>query len=391
VDGGNNMAIDIPRPRNLMDVFQGINALTKSSLENRKGELENKYYAPNILSEIGQRQATTNKLNTITPLEAQELKIKNAFGPQREQADISNKNAMTNKYNTMTPLEATELAIKNKFGAQREQADIAQKQGQAQYYKSGGAGGSAGGKDIMMLKNQIAAEHPEWNNDISKINEAASAYINGDETLSDGTPLSKPSGIVSSLTDQITKRGNTAAGLNQQRFADTLETTFKMADSNADKAFKFVGAAGKTQKGLDALAGQVGPNDPNYVAYSRFVNEDVPAMVTEIIRTGGANSTNAQKATAFKQAFDDNIVSNPEIAKANYQELKKVYRGIGKTISKGITQTRKSIKNGTFGQEGQVPPPGTIFMIRPDGSQAVVHEENVQEASSPPNNYKLVK
>jgi hypothetical protein len=342
----------IPLPENIslgnriLQGMEGINALTNSNLENHKKKLENQYYAPNILSEINYRNAGTNKINTMTPLEAKELEIKNKYGDQREQANINNTNALTNKTTTMTPLEAEELKTKNEFARQREQADIDKTKAQTQLELQGGSGASASGHDRAELRNILSIEYPEWKNNPTKLNQAASAYISGSNTMPDGRVLNPPSGLVSSIVNPLNLKQDTAAGNNQKRFADTLETLFKSSDENADKAFKFVGLAGKSKKAFDRIIGQVGDNDPDFIAYNKFVTEDVPALATEIIRTAGANSTNAQKATAFKQAFEDNIITNPKIAEENYKELKKLYRSIGKTISKSVAQRNNDLRNG---------------------------------------------
>jgi hypothetical protein len=143
----------------------------------------------------------------------------------------------------------------------------------------------------------------------------------------------------------VLKATNTTQGLNQQRFANTLDKVFKMADANADKAFQYAGVAGKAKQGFDAFNAQLGTNDPNYDAYNKFVTEDVPAMVTEIIRTGGASSTDAQKAIAISQALPITIKVNTPLARSQYKELQRIYRGIGKTISEGLGQTQIDLSN----------------------------------------------
>jgi hypothetical protein len=66
------MAIDVPRPRNLMDVFQGINALSKSSIDNRKSELEN------AMQKIKNQYAPV----TVPAEAASKLAYANLMGPQ---------------------------------------------------------------------------------------------------------------------------------------------------------------------------------------------------------------------------------------------------------------------------------------------------------------------
>lgn len=335
------MAFDIPMAPRPKDY----NTLAREALENRMQELKNQYYGQDIESQMGLRNAQSSEINKLLPGRIEELGLKNKWYGPNIQAEIAQRNSLTNRVNTMLPGEAQELAIRNMFGKQREQADIEQKIAQARYMELGGSGASASGHDRRDLIRTIALENPKISNNPSKLNEIASAYLSGENKLPDGTPLKPPSGLVNSIINPLNLRQDTSAGNNQKRFADTLETLFKLSDKNAEKAFQFVGLAGKTKKGLDILLGQTDKNDPNYVAYNKFINEDVPAMVTEIIRTSGANSTNAQKAVAFNQAFNDNLISNPEVARENYSELKTLYRAIGKTISKSITQRNKDLSS----------------------------------------------
>lgn len=53
--------------------------------------LVNRYYGPNMQSQIDYRNAGTNRLNTMTPLEAQQLQIQNQFAPMRLSAEAASK------------------------------------------------------------------------------------------------------------------------------------------------------------------------------------------------------------------------------------------------------------------------------------------------------------
>jgi hypothetical protein len=232
--------------------------------------------------------------------------------------------------------------IANEFLPQMQQADISQKLAQADYYQHGGGRLDAGQKKIEGLKRQIEIENPDF--DERQINEAASAYLNGSDSLSDGTKLPEASGIVNALTDQIVKTGNTAAGLNQQRYAATLDTAFNNADKLKDSAFKFAGIGGQAKLQAAKAAAAAGQYDPDYQDYLNFTRQTIPALASEIIRTGGANSTDQQKLLALQQINPVVWDSNPELAKKQFDYLEGLYKDISKTIAQSPTQIRSGLK-----------------------------------------------
>lgn len=223
-------------------------------------------------------------------------------------------------------------------------ADINNKQAMAEYRRSGGFGGGAGVKELNAISRQLQAEYPYFTPE--QIIDARNAVLEGRDTLSDGNTLKPISGTLRSLLDQNYKRGTDVAQRNQERFANTLETTFKEGDKVAPGAFKFAGAAGKIKGGIDALKVQKGVNDPDYKDYLTFTRQVLPAMASEILRTGGANSTDSQKAMAIQQANPINWDTNPELAMQQYEFLKSLYRKIGKTVASGPAATHQALSGG---------------------------------------------
>jgi hypothetical protein len=337
--------------------FTDVDLLHKKNAAEMLG-LQNQYYAPNILSEIAARQATTNRTNQLTPLEVIEQQLKNSRTSQLtplevEQQKINNKYLAQEKQSGLikqalensrasqeNPLDIYKKKVENAYLMEQKRAEIENIKAQANYRNQGGAQGStAFSKNEKMLLRGIDDDNPQLNGDPEKIREARNVLTSGGDTLSDGTKLNPMSKQTSDAYSAVAKTTSDVGARQQQRFANTLETVFKIADKNADKAFQYAGVAGKAQQGFDAFTAQSGRLDPNYEAFQKFVTEDVPAMVTEIVRTGGANSTNAQKAVAIAQAMPINMKVNPKLAKSMYEELKKIYRAVGKTVSKGVGET----------------------------------------------------
>jgi hypothetical protein len=184
------------------------NALSKQALDNLHQQLENQYYAPNIQSEIGYRNALTQGQNIENQYSPDRLRLANAiseikrqYEAQNQQATINSLNATTNKINTMTPLEAKELTIKNKLLPQTLQADI-------NYKNMGGGRGSTGSKDALNYQYQVGLDNPQLSDD--QIREAANVYANGGDTLSDGTKLNPQSPLTKQAYDRAYKSTTSA-------------------------------------------------------------------------------------------------------------------------------------------------------------------------------------
>lgn len=105
-------------------------------------------------------------------------------------------------------------------------------------YMSGNSKGysGAGLKALTALKSQVGAELGLKDQD--KIDEAASAYLNGETSLKDGTVLPPPSGITKNLIDQVTKAGSTAALINQGVKANQAEIELDVLSKFAIKNLK---------------------------------------------------------------------------------------------------------------------------------------------------------
>lgn len=270
----------------------------------------------------------------IAPSDALIEQIKAQFAQPNAQADLDK-----------TRLENIGQQIKNAFAPATSEADIALKNQMAKMYGIGGGG--RGGVDLQTLnatQNEVQNLNPHLN--ASQLDEAQTAYRNGINVLSDGTILNPPSDRLNTLMGITYKRSTDVAQRNQSRFASTLDSLFPEADKNADDAFSFAGGIGKLKEGSEAIKSQFGKESPAYDNYQVFKNTQVPTIVSEMVRTSGANSTDAQKAMALGAAISTNLGTNPKIAKQSWTELKKLYGTIGKTISQTPIQQRQTFTSG---------------------------------------------
>jgi hypothetical protein len=148
------LGVSIPAGYRQAADTENINALTRGKnienqytpekyrLANENQMNINKYYAPNIMSEI------------------------------------NNRNALTQKYNTMTPLEAAHQQLENEWYGRKAQADV-------NYKNMGGGRASTGSKDDYIFQQNVAKDNPSFTDEQNA--QAREAFANGETTLPDGT------------------------------------------------------------------------------------------------------------------------------------------------------------------------------------------------------------
>lgn len=149
---------------------------------------------------------------------------------------------------------------------------LAQSEAKPQQMLVGRSGMGVGQKEIMGLQQQLMNEHPDW--DSQTANQAASAYLSGDEILPDGSQLPKPSGIVQSTIAQIQKRNSTAQIQNQAANMQVLSEDLNSIDLTPLKAF--AGPAGKikylTEAGNMAAGRPVSQEFRDYTSFQRVTS-----------------------------------------------------------------------------------------------------------------------
>ncbi len=321
----------------------GINAAMSANNALAHNMLKTKYYGPDIQSQIENRNALTEKTKTMTPLEAAELQLKNQFYAPNIQSEINNRNALTDKYNKMTPLEARELDLKNNMYNRVTESNMRANEALANFRNSGGGGGGVGQKELKGFEHQLSTEHPEWNQ--QQVNQAASAYLSGATTLPDGTPLPPVSGYSQTFLDQIVKRGNTAQGLNQQRFANTTDRLLNEGAKLMPSVSKYAGSLGKAKGNIDAVASSLGANSPEYNDYLKFTRVIVPTAAGEMMRALGVNASDTQKQIYLEVMNPLTWDSNPKVAMENYNYMQKLFKEtVGKTVGQSIGETRNELR-----------------------------------------------
>jgi len=152
--------------------------------------------------------------------------------------------ANTNKLNTMTPLEAQAEVLKNQFYPELTKSQIASNLAMANLRNMGGSGLGTGGKEEIMFQNLIKKDNPNLNSD--QVYEASNILRSGGNTLSDGTKLNPMSPAAQASFDRLTKYGTTAGAITpllKARQADAeLKTLMSMSQPDfAPYATTFAG------------------------------------------------------------------------------------------------------------------------------------------------------
>lgn len=228
----------LPLPKVVPDVGPGGPLVTALGSVNTLAHnmLKRKYYAPDMESRINNRNALTEGQKIQNEYMPDKLRLANALAQLHNQyygsnieSEINNRNALTQKYNTMTPLDAKKQELENEWYPKTQQANI-------NWRNSGGSGSGVGQRELMGFQQQLATEHPEWTPE--ETNQAASAYLLGDEVLPDGSPLPPISGLGKAYLDNIKKRGTTAALVTGGVKANQAESELQVLNDYASKGLK---------------------------------------------------------------------------------------------------------------------------------------------------------
>jgi hypothetical protein len=181
----------------------------------RNQEIENQYLPEKL------RLANENQMNV------------NKWYEPNIRSEIGNRNALTQKYNTMTPLEAAHQQLENEWYAKKAQSDI-------NYKNMGGGRGSTGAKDDYIYQQNVAKDNPQLKTE-DQIREAANAYARGEDHLADGTPLNPISPDTQRAYDRAFKSTTNAGLVKAGVQANQADAELKALTSHVAPVIKDVG------------------------------------------------------------------------------------------------------------------------------------------------------
>jgi len=340
------MAIDIPvrQPRNIFETETGnekiLNALSKQALEN-------KYYGPNIESEINNRNALTEGQNIHNKYLPDEYRLANQLNQQKFEwsprnwtSENASRNAEAKKINEMLPLEIEKMKVENQFRPQSEQARI-------NYQNMGGGRGSVEQKDLAALNNQLQIDNPIQTNEnqqqyAQRISSLSDAYGSGSTILPDGTSLKPLSWRAQQIQNSIMNRNIPVAARNQLINMDSLVQD--MNDFDIDAVASFAGPKGKANLIKAQAQMAVDPDDPSIDPKARRY---LSAMKQSII-----NMDQMRKSfgTSVVPEYVYNTIgklTNPNDSIWNDKtQVKKAYNDVLKTMSKNRDLLRSKYRGG---------------------------------------------
>ena len=229
----------------LENIIEAVNAKyaePKTQAELKGKQLENEWYAPKAKSQIALQGAQTNRMNTMTPLEAMELKLKNQLYPETTKTENAYRTAMTNKLNTMTPLEKQEAEINLKTLEQKNLADIEEKKSLAGYRQLGGGSRGAGvaAKDDAIFQQSIARDNPQFSPDDAY--QASNIISQGGNQMPDGRPINASAATMRAF-DRAVKGTTTSAIINRSVRSSQAEAEIGVLSRYAQKGLEPFGTS----------------------------------------------------------------------------------------------------------------------------------------------------
>lgn len=195
-------------------------------LTRQKAVMESPYYGINAKYESTKKEIDNDiqKLNRQKALAESPYYATNAKS-QAERTRIDN---------DLEKLKRQKELVESRYTDQMAKAKLESEKALAQQRKTGGArAGGVSGQLMNQLMQQIQLENPNFTPE--QINEAANAYIEGRNTLDDGTQLKPPGGIISTKLNEIAKHEYSTTLVNQAIQAKQAEAELPIYKAVIDK------------------------------------------------------------------------------------------------------------------------------------------------------------
>lgn len=180
------------------------------------------YKNAGIPAEMRRKAETEQLANSMQQMQNQEQP--QLFNSNMASAEANRNEALanTNKINTMTPLDALAQTLKNKFYPQLTQAEINANNALASNRQLSGGGVGVGGKEENLFQSIIAKDNPQLSP--AQVYAASNAVRQGNFTLPDGAKINPLSPAAQSSLDRLTKYGSTSAIITANQRGRQAET-----------------------------------------------------------------------------------------------------------------------------------------------------------------------
>jgi len=160
-----------------------------------------------------------------------QIKQQMEINPRIWESEIGQRNAQTNKMNTMTPLEARKAELENKMYPELTKAQI------NHYNKMSTAGLGTGGNEELLFQDFVAKDNPHLK-DPRQIYEAANVLREGGDQLSDGTKLNPLSPASRMSFDRLIKGTTTSGAMTPLINANQAEAEINELSKFAQEGLK---------------------------------------------------------------------------------------------------------------------------------------------------------
>lgn len=134
--------------------------------------------------------------------------LKAQFLPQEYQDESAYKQSLINKNNAMTPLEAEELRLKNQYYPEITESEIKSRNALANNRALGIGTLGAGGREELFFQDTVQKDNPHLTPE--QVYEAANVLRAGGNVLSDGTYLNEMSPAARASADRLAKYSSTS-------------------------------------------------------------------------------------------------------------------------------------------------------------------------------------
>jgi hypothetical protein len=186
--------------RKAMQAYGGMQTLKKQTTENRYLPQEKEEGLKSLIAKamMDRQNAAANPEMLKYKLEQEKL------GAPNLRSQIASRDTETSRTQQMTPLDLIKKQLENKYLPAEKEAGIESTKAMSELRKRGGFGQGVRGREELLFNSGVAQDNPHLTTN-EQIREAANAYSEGKDTLSDGTPLKPMSPSTKRSLDALTK------------------------------------------------------------------------------------------------------------------------------------------------------------------------------------------
>lgn len=314
------------------------NALTKQ-------ELENQYYAPNIQSEIANRNALTQGYNINNKYAPDRLRLANEqaqqnieWNPAKWKSEISNRNALTQGYNIENKYAPDKLRLMNEHQAQVNKLYPDLTRAQIQNYQMGGRSGlGVGARDDALFLKSVGDDNPGLSP--QEIRQASNILSEGGTTMPDGRPINF-SAATQRAYDRALKSTTSTPLITQGVKANQAEAELKVLNDYAQKGLQPYGNT-YLNKSPEQIMDSFKDDEKSQLRLGKLIGAQALGYEAAQNRIRLANGQPGVTSTEEMMKLSGQQIST-SFPKLSYTARKEAARYLDEALKKGL-EARKSV------------------------------------------------